>query len=62
MSVAPCDEERGVRAMNAAAFLAEATMVANEHSDLPSKWAFGALALVVLLGLLFVVTRINIDR
>jgi len=62
MSVAPCDEERGVRAMNAAAFLAEATMVANEHSDLPSKWAFGAFALVALLGLLFVVTRINIDR
>ncbi|MGD9957642.1 MAG: hypothetical protein AB7O74_12745 [Candidatus Nanopelagicales bacterium] len=48
--------------MNAAAFLAEATMVANEHSDLPSKWAFGAFALVALLGLLFVVTRINLDR
>ena len=48
--------------MNAAAVLAEATLVANEHSDLPSKWAFGAFTLVVLLALLFVVTRVNIDR
>jgi hypothetical protein len=62
MCVAPSDEERGVRTMSAAAFLAEATLVANEHSDLPSKWFFGGFALVALLALLFVVTRVNIDR
>jgi bacteriorhodopsin len=48
--------------MNAAAFLAEATLVANEHHDLPSKWFFGGFALVALLALLFIVTRVNIDR
>ena len=48
--------------MNAAVVLAEATMVANEHSDLPSKWLFGGFALVALLALLFGVTRINLDR
>jgi len=53
---------RGVLPMYGALVLAEASMEANVHEDLPSKWFFGAIALVVLLLLLFVVTRINIDR
>ena len=48
--------------MNGALVLAEATMEANLHEELPSKWAFGGAALVVLLLLLFIVTRINLDR
>ncbi|MCA0331878.1 MAG: hypothetical protein LCI03_18545 [Actinobacteria bacterium] len=49
--------------MNAALVLAHATAnEANTHPELPSKWAFGALALVVLLLLLFIVTRLNVDR
>jgi hypothetical protein len=48
--------------MSAAALLAEATTTSFEHADLPSKWFFGAIALGVLLLLLFIVTRFNIDR
>ncbi len=48
--------------MNASLVLAQAVDEANAHPDLPSKWAFGAVALVVLLLLLFIVTRLNVDR
>jgi hypothetical protein len=49
--------------MNAALVLAQAAVTETEaHSNLPSKWAFGAVALVVLLLLLFIVTRLNVDR
>ena len=46
------------------AFAVLASEIANVEgaSTLPSKWLFGGLALVVLLLLLFVTTRFNIDR
>jgi hypothetical protein len=40
--------------------LAEA--VAGETVNMPSKWYFGAGTLAVFLILLWIVTRINIDR
>jgi hypothetical protein len=48
--------------MSAAALLAEATTTSFEHADLPSKWFFGGVALAVLLLLLLIVTRFNVDR
>ena len=46
------------------AFVALATEVASveEASTLPSKWFFGGIALTVLLLLLLVTTRFNVDR
>jgi len=40
--------------------LSEAAVV-EEHPGVPA-WAYGAVALVLLLALLFVVTRFNPDR
>ena len=39
-----------------------AEAVAGEHVDMPAKWYFGAGTLAVFLLLLWIVTRINIDR
>ncbi len=47
--------------MNALALLATEA-VHEEFAGLPSKWVFGGLSLVVLLALLFITTRFNIDR
>jgi hypothetical protein len=47
--------------MNIGALLAETAKVA-EHEGMPSKWVFGGVTLFVLLLLLFLVTRINLDR
>jgi hypothetical protein len=44
------------------AVVAEAGAEGAEHSAQISPYAFGALALVVLLLLLWITTRINIDR
>ena len=48
--------------MSAFAVLASEIANVEEASTLPSKWVFGGIALVVLLLLLFVTTRFNIDR
>ncbi len=48
--------------MNAFATLAAEVATAEEASTLPSKWVFGGIALAVLLLLLVVVTRFNVDR
>ena len=47
--------------MSAVARLAEAVSPTVITFD-PTKWFFGGTALVVLLGLLVVVTRFNVDR
>jgi len=46
--------------INALARLAEET-AAGDHEGVPA-WVFGATALVLLLAMLFVVTRFNPDR
>jgi hypothetical protein len=48
--------------MSGFALLASEIAAVEEASTLPSKWAFGAVTLVVLLLLLFITTRFNIDR
>ncbi len=45
--------------MSSVAQLAEAAVTTTFE---PSKWFFGGLALLVLVSLLVVVTRFNIDR
>jgi Na+/H+ antiporter NhaC len=47
---------------NVTAVVAEAAAGGGEHSSQISPYAFGGFALVVLLLLLWITTRINIDR
>ena len=48
--------------MDMSSLITLAEVVAGEHVDMPSKWYFGAGTLAIFLILLWVVTRINIDR
>jgi hypothetical protein len=48
--------------MSAFAVLASEIAHVEEASTLPSKWVFGGVTLAVLLLMLFVTTRFNIDR
>jgi len=48
--------------MSAVARLAESVSVPTVITFDPSKWFFGGLALLVLLALLVIVSRFNLDR
>jgi len=48
--------------MSAVARLAESVSVPTVITFDPSKWFFGGLMLLVLVALLIVVTRFNLDR
>jgi hypothetical protein len=48
--------------MSAVARLAESVAVPTVITFEPSKWFFGGVSLLVLLALLVVVTRLNLDR
>ena len=48
--------------MSAFALLASEIVNVEEASTLPSKWVFGGITLTVLLLLLVITTRFNIDR
>jgi hypothetical protein len=48
--------------MSAVARLAESVSVPTVVTFEPSKWFFGGVALLVLLALVIVVSRFNLDR
>ena len=48
--------------MSAVARLAESVSVPTVITFDPTKWFYGGLALLVLLALLVIVTRFNLDR